>query len=126
MINKYIIDKTNEYIIYKYEISEGSLRSNIAYITFLFNYEDKYTTIIYLNSIKQNKGYGSNLLRECINDCLKLGAVLFTLDDMSDRYRSQHNIYTKFGFVYIHEHGPEMELIPVKNDLFVLEHNIHL
>lgn len=67
-------------------------------------------TILCLDACEQGKGYGSALLSEVIEYMRDQGYSCILLDDMSERARKPHNIYTKFGFEYVHEYGPEMIL----------------
>ena len=54
------------------------------------------------------KGYATRLLKFAINKSIKKGLYIIELDDMSDNFRKQHNIYVKHGFGYVSDHGPEM------------------
>ena len=58
----------------------------------------------------EQKGYGTILLNEVIDTLKKKYSSIRTieLDDMTDRYRQPNNIYLKFGFTYVSDHGPEM------------------
>jgi ribosomal protein S18 acetylase RimI-like enzyme len=74
-----------------------------------------YNNICNINSLNvnekyQNQGYGSILLYNLIEYCKNNEINNITLDDMSDRFNQQNNIYIKFGFKYIMEGFPEMEL----------------
>jgi hypothetical protein len=75
---------------------------NNSYIHFVV-YDNIY--IVTLRSF--NKGEGTILL----NDVIIYANHIFKnilLDDMTTRYREDHNIYIKYGFKYIHDDGPEM------------------
>jgi GNAT superfamily N-acetyltransferase len=67
-----------------------------------------HNTILTLEAFEQGKGYGSALLARILEYMREKGFETVELDDMSDRARKPHNIYTKFGFKYVHEYGPEM------------------
>lgn len=66
---------------------------------------------ININNIYQNKGNGTTLLYNLIKYCKNNNIKTIFLDDMSDRFNQQHNIYLKFGFTYIEYGFPEMKLI---------------
>jgi len=63
-----------------------------------------------INDKYQNQGYGSILLYNLIEYCKKNEIKNIILDDMSDRFNQKNNIYLKFGFRYIINGLPEMEL----------------
>jgi ribosomal protein S18 acetylase RimI-like enzyme len=63
-----------------------------------------------INDKYQNQGYGSILLYNLIEYCKNNEIKNILLDDMSDRFNQQNNIYIKFGFRYIEDGFPEMEL----------------
>lgn len=83
----------------------------IGYLQFIKHASENKLTIIslYVSPIFQGKGYGSSLLKNVIKFAKKQ-EYLITLDDMSDRFRSDHNIYIKNGFKYTDSSGPEMQL----------------
>ena len=56
----------------------------------------------------RNKKIGRYLLRKLIIKMFDIGIVHIELDDMSDNYRKEHNIYIKHGFKYKYKTGPEM------------------
>lgn len=59
----------------------------------------------------QNLGIGSKLLERIILDAQATNVDMIKVDDMSERYHKNHNIYTKFGFDYVDPTGgPEMVL----------------
>ena len=58
----------------------------------------------------RNMGHGINLLTKFINYMKLLGISTILLDDCSDNFNSQNNIYIKCGFLYIIEGFPEMIL----------------
>ncbi len=67
-------------------------------------------TILSFISFIPHRGYGSRLLSYFIEYMKCQGKKYIELDDMSCRYRKEHNIYRKFGFEYISNGGPEMIL----------------
>jgi hypothetical protein len=98
------------YYIYDKEISIQELKYiyNIlpGFIEVVFHQN---MTVINLQSIYPGNGYGTHLMIHACNEAKKRGISTITLDDCSDRYRSQHNIYTKIGMKYDNEnYGPEM------------------
>ena len=81
-----------------------------GYIVFFIKFEDLNCIITNFNINFEQKGYGSILLNEVIDTLKKKYSSIRTieLDDMTDRYRQPNNIYVKFGFTYVSDHGPEM------------------
>lgn len=62
-----------------------------------------------LNSNKPGHEYGIHLMIKAVKDAKKRGINNIILDDFSDRYRCDHNIYTKLGLKYEDpDGGPEM------------------
>jgi ribosomal protein S18 acetylase RimI-like enzyme len=57
----------------------------------------------------RNQGHASHLLQEAIKLAYSKGLQCISVEDMSDNYRSGHNIYIKNGFSYVSNDG-EMEL----------------
>jgi hypothetical protein len=53
-------------------------------------------------------GYATILLKIMINEAYKLKCKTITLDDASDMFQKQNNIYLKLGFEYINKGQPEM------------------
>ena len=107
-----ILTTKNETIINKYIIYDNKKKSKIVgYITYVISNNN--CTITSINIIKPNKGYGTILLNEVIKDIKEYFSNIkqIDLDDMSDQFRKEHNIYIKFGFKYINDYGPEMELL---------------
>jgi GNAT superfamily N-acetyltransferase len=58
----------------------------------------------------QGQGLGDKILKYAIQDAKTYQTKHITLDDMSDNYRKKRNIYSKNGFYYLEENGPEMQL----------------
>lgn len=77
-----------------------------------------YVSMLAVRGRWRGKGVGTMLLRRAIYKMALCGMDLVTLDDHSDRYRAEPNIYTMMGFKYVDpEEGPEMhgvidDLIP--------------
>jgi len=82
-----------------------------AYINIIIS--DVNITIVNLTSYIKNKGYASQLLKHVINISI-LKKLPIILDDMSDHFRNNHNIYIKHGFKYIYDEGPEMIRLNIK------------
>lgn len=59
----------------------------------------------------RNNGYGTFLLKKIIRYCLKNNIKKIELDDMSDNFNKENNIYIKNGFRYIENGFPEMILL---------------
>jgi hypothetical protein len=81
-----------------------------GHIVFFVNFEDLNCIITNFNINFEHRGYGTILLNEVIDKLKKKYSSIRTieLDDMTDRYRQPNNIYVKFGFTYVSDHGPEM------------------
>lgn len=58
----------------------------------------------------RGRGMASAMLLRLIEECTSSGVSCIGLDDMSDRARGPRNLYTKHGFTYRYETGPEMVL----------------
>ena len=56
----------------------------------------------------RGNGFASLLLKKMIKEAYKLRFRCITLDDASDLFGKENNIYLKHGFVYINEGQPEM------------------
>lgn len=83
----------------------------LGYIIFFLDEKTKSATILSLIANKKRCGYGTILLQECIEICKKKQIKIIELDDVTERYRQKNNIYVKYGFQYVHQHGPEMILM---------------
>ena len=57
-------------------------------------------TSLYIDSEFRNQGYGKKLLELFLTEAFSYNALHVELDDCSDNYRKQHNIYIKYGFKY--------------------------
>ena len=106
--------KDKEYIGYKYSLINSITK--IGYLNIIINYNEQSSTITDFYCIDTNKGHGSILMNFVIDEMKKIHIKCITLDDMSNRYRNLHNIYLKFGFKYIHNDGPEMEMNMCENN----------
>jgi len=78
-----------------------------------------YINHIYVHPQYRNKGFGTKLIHEFLENLIKLGVVHVLLDDFSDNYRKPNNIYYKIGFKYISKNGAEM-YANVRNSLKLL------
>ena len=94
---------------YRYNLMSPDIK--LAYLNIIIDYNDNSSIITDFSCINTNKGSGSILLNFVIREMTKIQIKNITLDDMSNRYRQSHNIYLKFGFSYLYEFGPEMELL---------------
>jgi len=96
-----ICSSLNAYLIeeYPHELRNGKIFYTNKYIILCSLYVDK---------SYRNDGIGSLLLNQLIEFAKNQRITQIMLDDMTDRYRKQHNIYLKHGFKYINEFGPEM------------------
>lgn len=65
-------------------------------------------TIVDLRSSVNGKGYATALLVYASKEAVRRGITVINLDDCSDKWRKPYNIYTKVGFEYVDEYGPEM------------------
>ncbi len=83
----------------------------VGYLNIIINCNEKSSTITDFSCVKFGKGFGSILLKSVINEIKNLKINIIMLDDMTNRYRQTHNIYLKFGFKYLYDSGPEMELV---------------
>jgi len=83
----------------------------VVFLNIMINYEENVSVITDFFCIKKDEGYGSLLLNYVIEEIKRLKVKAMLLDDMTTRYRASHNIYRKFGFKYLYDYGPEMELL---------------
>ena len=67
---------------------------------------------IHTNIIYRNKGYATKLLNEIKNYLIKnnFNVNKIILDDCTDNFNTKNNLYLKFGFKYITNGEPEMEI----------------
>ena len=68
--------------------------------------------VLFVPEHKRLRGIGSSLLLKISKECHRDGCQTIEVDDMSNRFAKPHNIYTKLGFRYIKEDGPEMVATP--------------
>ncbi len=85
-----------------------SLQFHKGYIIGL--YHNKVATInsIFVKPEFRNKGWAMCLIKEFVKRAQELGAVRVEVDDCTDRFRVEHNLYVKCGFKYRDSYGPEM------------------
>jgi hypothetical protein len=76
----------------------------VASIEFTINEDEMYIT--FLKS--DGNGLGSMLIAYACSKGDDVSAITVEVDDCSDLYRQEHNIYTKLGFRYVESWGPEM------------------
>ena len=69
-------------------------------------------TNLITNTPCRSRGYASILLTLLLKDAERHGKIfVVTVDDFSELYRKPGNIYSLFGFQYITDEGPEMQLV---------------
>ncbi len=95
---------------------------NIAHATCYIKYENYYNlrqskcfinaicTIGYIGTTKtyRNKGYATEIIKYIKKYCYENKIKIITLDDCSDNFNKENNIYLKNGFQYIESGFPEM------------------
>lgn len=81
----------------------------LGFINTLFDYVYKRVEVNFLRSFKGKCGIGTLLLLLVLKEADEKGMITVILDDDSDNYRLENNIYKKLGFVYCGEYCPEME-----------------
>lgn len=69
---------------------------------------EAFLTGLYVHPDERGKGIGSRLLYLCTNIVSLFRIQSIKLDDMSDFYGKEENIYIKSGFIYDDTTGPEM------------------
>lgn len=79
-----------------------------GFIEVVFHNDDRGMTVIDLQSTVPDKEHGTHLMKHACTAALSRGITKVRLDDCSDRYRKDHNIYTKVGMLYETDGGPEM------------------
>jgi ribosomal protein S18 acetylase RimI-like enzyme len=105
-----------EYVMYLSDKKIDNIKSNLdkvrGYIVYYYDDEEDSITVqwFWVNEKHRGCGYGNKLLKNLI-DNYKDFIEKIELDDMSDMYRKDNNIYVKNGFRYTDSFGPEMELI---------------
>jgi len=73
-------------------------------------YQKESMTVIDLQSIILGAEYATHLMIKAAEGAKNRGIKYITLDDCSDRYRVDHNIYVKLGLEYENlTGGPEMK-----------------
>ena len=63
---------------------------------------------LYVPFVERGRGHAVTLLGSLAEMLAEDGCCRIELDDMSDRYRNKHNVYTRVGFHYSGRCGPEM------------------
>ena len=69
-----------------------------------------YITSLHTEEKYRGNGYASKLLKFSIKQAKENGIRYVELEDMSDNFRKDRNIYINHGFKYCHDYGPEMFL----------------
>ena len=64
--------------------------------------------LLYVPLIERGQGHAVTLLGVLAQILAEDGCCRIELDDMSDRYRNNRNVYTRVGFQYRSHCGPEM------------------
>lgn len=80
----------------------------------VFNLDKKEITIKWIETPQKqykNKGFAKQILRSIIALAKQKQYKRIILDDMSDNYQAEHNLYKSVGFYYLKSGQPEMELI---------------
>jgi ribosomal protein S18 acetylase RimI-like enzyme len=74
----------------------------------LIIYKNNTATITWIKTKKENRnnGYASKLLHHIIEYCKKIKVSEINLDDMTDNYRKNNNLYIKHGFTHANDYGP--------------------
>jgi GNAT superfamily N-acetyltransferase len=115
-------------IIYFKTPQAARLSSNciddVGYIKFYIDLDNQEVNVlyIYISSAYRGRGFSKILMSQMINYCRdvmknnNIDRFEIKLDDMSDRYGSTDNLYSKFGFEYCESDengpcGPEMTLM---------------
>jgi ribosomal protein S18 acetylase RimI-like enzyme len=125
---KHILDKdqNNYHILYKLTFDNniklveiGSLECEWLFVNKLSLRNNKEIFVdgsVFIKSLHVHpqfrlQGYGSQLLKNAINDANIHCIFSIELDDMSDHFAKNNNIYLKNGFKYVNpSDGPEMYL----------------
>lgn len=66
---------------------------------------------IFINEKYRNMGYGTYILNYIKKFCIERNVKKITLDDCSDNFNKENNLYIKYGFKYINKNYPEMIFI---------------
>lgn len=81
-----------------------------AYIETIWKFSTKEIYINFVNATISKCGFGTLLLYMSIITSREEGIETVILDDSSDRYRKNNNIYSNIGLRYsVKDDGPEME-----------------
>jgi len=86
-----------------------------SYLEVFLNVEEGSAHIMNLLTVEPylGNGYASLLLNHLIDNVLKKDGQFnsLTVDDMSEHFMQNHNIYRKYGFEYLVDGLPEMVLL---------------
>jgi len=106
------------YKIFKYNINTNTILYYIYFKTLtLKNIDNSFghiqisidnNTMTVTSLYSRKKGCGTKLMMYSCKEQYDNGIKYIELDDCSERYREDHNIYVKFGMKYVDEYGPEM------------------
>jgi GNAT superfamily N-acetyltransferase len=125
MSNIKIIDcakyETDDYCVTSHKMSYND---DFAYLCFTIHcdnplvtrhnkyFRNVYCTIQYLFTMKQyrNMGYATRLLLHLKQYCKSNNIKIIRLDDCSDNFNKQNNLYVQNGFNYIVQGYPEMRI----------------
>jgi GNAT superfamily N-acetyltransferase len=82
----------------------------ITWSTLVINKQENKAILTWIKTQNkhQKKGYASKLLNHMIYYCRNNEISEIKLDDTTDNYRKNNNIYINHGFKYLDENGPEM------------------
>ena len=85
----------------------------VSYASCYFNNTDNVCMIINLHTIEKHRGYGYGykILEYIKRICIERNIQTIELDDCTDLFGQDNNIYLKAGFKYKEENQPEMKLL---------------
>jgi ribosomal protein S18 acetylase RimI-like enzyme len=96
------------YISSQHAYIEGYLERNLIDDKIIINERRAYISNLWVKESLRGQGIGTYLLKKFIKNLDDLGVIHVELDDVSDNYKKNKNIYIKFGFKYKRDDGPEM------------------
>lgn len=85
--------------------NEHKLRNKIYYSNIYC-----YISSLKTHETKMHNGYALKLLSVLIDLCKQNNIQTIKLEDMTDNYKQENNIYSKLGFNYVCDNNPEMIL----------------
>jgi GNAT superfamily N-acetyltransferase len=95
----------------KYIKNHIIIEYNNAYISGIIDNEILGITSLFVPGHMRGQGLGTYLIKKLIiNAYNDKNIKIIELDDMSDNYRKNNNIYKKLGFYYCERCGPEMRI----------------